>query len=141
MESVKAVLVGSRLHPDQQIKIEPVWLVELMNSVVWSDRRDAAKVLVNLTDKYNPQTLDLLRQRALNSVVEMARWHEMEHALPGFILAGRLAGLSEDEIKQAWVSGDREPVIEKVLYPNGKKGILGSATSILHKGSKAEEPQ
>jgi hypothetical protein len=121
MRSLHAVAVGSKLHPDQEIRIEPTWFVELMNSVVWSDRRNASLALVNLTDDRNPDTLALLRQRALPSVIEMARWHDLEHALPGFILAGRLAGLSEQQIKDAWLSGDREQVLEQAIHPTRRK--------------------
>jgi hypothetical protein len=121
MRSLKAVAIGARLHPEQGIRIEPTWFVELMNSVVWSDRRNASLALVNLTDQRDPETLDLIRQRALMSVVDMARWRDLEHALPGFILAGRLAGLDEKEIHAAWVSGNRETVIQKALKPNSKR--------------------
>ena len=115
MQALKAVAVGAKMHPDQQIHIEATWFVELMNSVVWSDRRGASLALVNLTESRDTETLALLRERAAPSVVEMARWHDLQHALPGFILAGRLAGLDENAIKTAWVSGDREPVLKKVL--------------------------
>ena len=135
VQSLRAIMVGGRLHPEERIHIEPTWLIELMNSVVWTDRRDASEALVNLTDKHDPPTLNLLRERALESVVEMARWHDQRHALPGFILAGRIAGLSEQEIKDAWVGGNREAVLDKALYPNGKKSILGSAGSFIHKNS------
>lgn len=121
MRSLQAVAVGAKLHPDQEIRIEPTWFIELMNSVVWSDRRSASLALVNLTEDRNPDTLALLRQRALPSVIEMARWHDLEHALPGFILAGRLAGLSEQQIKDAWVSGDREKVLEQAMHPKRRK--------------------
>jgi hypothetical protein len=50
----------------------------------------------------------------------MARWHDLEHALPAFILAGRLAGLDEKQIQNAWVSGNRDTVLEKALHPNKK---------------------
>ncbi|MGC2657355.1 MAG: hypothetical protein WA324_05215 [Bryobacteraceae bacterium] len=125
MQSLRAILVGSRLHPQEHVHIEPTWLVELMNSVVWTDRRDASEALVNLTDKHDPATLNLLRERALDSVIEMARWHDAKHALPGFILAGRIAGLSEQDIQNAWVNGNREAVLEKALYPNGRRSIFG----------------
>jgi hypothetical protein len=115
MRALKAVAVGARLHPEQQIRIEPTWFVELMNSVVWSDRRNASLALVNLTDKRDPETLGLLRERALSSVVEMARWHDLEHALPGFILAGRLAGLNDKQIQDAWISGNRESVLRQAM--------------------------
>ncbi len=120
MRAFQAVAVGATLHPEQQIHIEPTWFVELLNSVVWSDRRGATLALVDLTQKRDPDTLALLRDRALPSVIEMARWHDLQHALPAFILAGRLAGLGEKEIQDAWVSGDREPVLQEALHPNKK---------------------
>lgn len=118
--ALKAVAVGAKLHPEQQIRIEPTWFVELMNSVVWSDRRNASLALVNLTEQRDPEMLSLLRERALPSIIEMARWHDLEHALPAFILAGRLAGLDEKAIQDAWISGNREPVLKKALKGNGK---------------------
>ncbi len=115
MRSLKALAVGARLHPDQNIHLEPTWFVELMNSVLWSDRRNASLALVNLTDRRDPASLALIRERALASVVEMARWRDLQHALPGFILAGRLAGLTDKQIENAWVKGDREAVIQQTL--------------------------
>lgn len=120
MRSLQAVAVGAKVHPDQQIRIEPTWFVELLNSVVWSDRRGASLALVNLTEDHNPETLALIRARALSSVLEMARWHDLEHALPAFILAGRLAGLEEKDIHVAWVSGAREAVLKQALNPKKK---------------------
>jgi hypothetical protein len=120
VRALKAVAVGAKLHPEQQIRIEPTWFIELMNSMVWSDRRNASLALVNLTESRDPETLSLLRDRALPSIIEMARWHDLEHALPAFILAGRIAGLDEKAIEAAWVSGDRELVLKKALKANGK---------------------
>jgi hypothetical protein len=59
--------------------------------------------------------LDLIRERALPSLVEMSRWHDLSHALPAFILVGRLAGLEEKQIQSAWVGPDREEVIKQAL--------------------------
>ena len=108
------------MHAEQEIHIQPTWYVELLNSVVWSDRRNAALALVEMTEARDADTLALIRDRALNSVVEMARWHELEHALPAFILAGRIASLSEKEIQDAWVAGDRESLIKKALATERK---------------------
>ena len=121
MRALKAVAVGAKLHPEQQVHIEPTWFVELLNSVVWSDRHNATLALVNLTDGRDPETLALIRDRALASVIEMARWRDLEHALPAFILAGRLAGFEENEIRAAWLSGDREAVLSEALHPNKKR--------------------
>jgi hypothetical protein len=131
MRALKAVAIGAKLHPEQEIRIEPTWFVELMNSVVWSDRRNASLALLNLTEMRNPEALELIRQRALASVVDMARWHDLEHALPGFILVGRLAGLDERQIQAAWISGDREAVIRRALKPNAKRPAAGEINSLL----------
>jgi hypothetical protein len=113
MIALKAVLVGARLHPAQHIHVESTWFVELMNSSIWSDRHNASLTLVTLTDKNNPAAIDLIRERALAAVCDMAGWQDLEHALPGFILAGRLAGLDQKQIDSAWLSGDREAVIRE----------------------------
>ena len=128
MNSLRAVMVGAKLHPDQDIHIEPTWLVALMNSVVFSDRYQASQALVSLTDSPNPEALSLLRSEALPSVLEMARWHDLNHALPSFMLAGRLAGLGDAQIKQAWVSADRDSVLEQAAGPAKHKKKTKSET-------------
>lgn len=120
VRALRAVAVGARLHPEQQIHIEPTWFVELMNSIVWSDRHNASLALVNLTDQRDPETLKLIRERALWSVIEIASWRDMEHALPGFILAGRLAGLDEKQIQDAWVGSDHLWVLRAAWNPKYK---------------------
>lgn len=137
MQSLKAVAVGGRLHPEQRVRIEPTWFVELLNSAVWSDRRGASLALVDLTEDRNADMLALIRERALPSVIEIARWHDLQHALPGFILAGRLAGLSEAEIKSAWVGEDREEVLKQALNPSGKHSVF---SSVRHK-TAARDPK
>jgi hypothetical protein len=128
MRALKAVAIGAKLHPDQEIRLEPTWFIELMNSIVFSDRRDAALALVNLTESRDSGTLDLLRGRALESVLEMAKWHDLKSALPAFILAGRLAGLEEKEISQAWIGGDREAVLAAASSPKKRFHILPKHT-------------
>ena len=123
MRALKAVRVGAKLHPEQSLTVLPTWYVELLNSVVWSDRRGASLELVELTDSRDPAMLAEIRERAIDSVVEMARWHDLEHALPPFILAGRLAGLSEEDIQAAWVSGNREAVIKKAIETARKPSL------------------
>jgi hypothetical protein len=120
VRALRAVAVGAKLHPEQEIQIEPTWFIELMNSVAWTDRRNACLALVNLTEGRDPETMQLLRQRALSSVVEMARWHALEHALPAFILAGRLAGLDEPQIKAAWLGENHEAVLKQALSRHSK---------------------
>jgi hypothetical protein len=122
LRALRAVYVGAKLHPEQDVAIEPTWLVEMLNSVVWSDRRNAAQLLVDLTEDRKPETLDLIRERALPAIVEMARWQTLDHALPAFVLAGRLAGVDEKGIKEAWLREDRESVLGQLSGKKIRKG-------------------
>ena len=64
-----------------------------------------------LTDGKNPSAIEQLRERALGSLVEMARWKSLTHALPAYLLLGRVAGLPDLQVEEAWNKGDREWVI------------------------------
>lgn len=129
IRALKAVAIGAKLHANQEIRLEPTWFIELMNSVVFSDRQAAALALVDLTESRDPATLELLRGRALESVTEMAKWHDLKTALPAFILAGRLAGLEEKEISQAWIDGDRDAVLAAASSPKKRFHVGPKRTS------------
>jgi hypothetical protein len=122
LRALRAVYVGAKLHPDQDVAIEPAWLVEMLNSVVWSDRRSAAQILVDLTEDRKSDALGIIRERALPSVLEMARWQTLDHALPAFVLAGRVAGADEKAIKDAWMREDRESILNQLAPKKGRRG-------------------
>jgi hypothetical protein len=109
--SLLALSVLAKLNPSSDVRISPTWFIEMLNSLSWSDRNRALKALQTLTDSRDPLVLDQLRTRALDALIDMARWKTLSHALPAFILLGRVAGMPEPEIQAAWTSGDRETVI------------------------------
>jgi len=109
--SLTALAVLARLDPKSGIRIEPTWFIEMLNSLSWSDRNRAAKALDILTESRDRMVLDQLRARSLPALVEMARWKVLSHALPAFLVLGRVAGLPEQQIQDAWSSGDRQSVI------------------------------
>jgi hypothetical protein len=111
LRALAAFAVYGRKNPDAGLKVSPTWMIEMLNSLVWTDRNNAAVALVTLTETRDEGVLDQIRTRALQSVLEMAQWRHLPHALPAFILAGRLAGLSEDALQEAWKKEDRAPVI------------------------------
>jgi hypothetical protein len=122
VQGLLAILVYARLNPDSGIRVEPTWFIEMLNSLSWSDRDHALKVLQILTDTRDPSTMSELRERALPALIEMSRWKTLAHALPAFVLTGRVAGLTDQQIEDAWTSGDRESVIAAALAnPAGKK--------------------
>lgn len=120
MRALGAIAVLAAKQPALELKIPPIWFVEMLNSIALSDRMKAANALVALTDHDAAETLELIRERALPAVMEMARWKNLRYALPAFILAGRLASLNEQQIEDAWSGGRREQVIES-LARRGKR--------------------
>jgi hypothetical protein len=97
------------------VKVEPTWFIEMLNSLSWTDRTRAVDALQIVTDKRDPVVLDQIRQRALPALVEMARWKTLAHALPAYLLLGRLTSMSDKQIQDAWSRGDRESVIAEAL--------------------------
>jgi hypothetical protein len=115
VRALMALAVLARLDPNYGMKIEPTWFIEMLNSLSWSDRTQALKALQILTDKRDVLVLDQLRERALPSLVEMARWKTLSHALPAFVLLGRVAAMPDDQVQAAWTRGDRESVITAAM--------------------------
>jgi len=109
--SLLALSVLAKLDPASEVRISPTWFIEMLNSLSWSDRNRGLRALQTLTDSRDPLVLDQLRARALDALVDMARWKTLSHALPAFILLGRVAGMPEPEIQSAWSRGDRDAVI------------------------------
>ena len=124
IRALGALAVKAKLDPDSQIRIQPTWFVEMLNSVVWTDRNYAATALTTLTESRDAKTLELIRERATQSILEMARWQHAEHAIPGYILLGRAAGIPESELQDGWKDGKREQIIDRaagVLAARKKK--------------------
>lgn len=103
--------------PDLQIQIPPTVFIDLLNSIVWTDRNKSSYALMETTFNRDPVTLAEIRAKALPSLVEMARWKAIGHAQPAIFLLGRIGGMSEDDIQAAIDRGDREAVISAGSKP------------------------
>ncbi len=121
MRALAAIEILAKLQPGLKIEIPPTWLVEMLNSIIWTDRTSAAVNLVNLTESRPDAILAQIRERALDAVIDMARWKHLPHALPGYILLGRILGMDEEEIQEAWSSGNRLSLVERAVEELGNK--------------------
>ena len=119
--SLKALAVYARLHENAGVKVEPTWFIEMLNSLSFADRMQSLAMLQILTESRDASNLDQMRDRALPSLVEMARWKTLQHALPAFMLVGRLTPLTDPQIEEAWGRGDRESVIAQAQASKKKK--------------------
>jgi hypothetical protein len=85
--------------------------VDLLNSIDWPDRNKSSAALLQLTESRDPTLLTELRDRALDSLIEMARWKSPGHAYMPFFILGRVAGMTEEAITAAWERKDPEAVV------------------------------
>lgn len=102
-------------NPDKNISILFEPFVEMLNSIEWTDRNKSLLVFSELTEKRDPKLMKLLREKALDSLVEMARWKNDGYSGTPFVILGRMAGLPEMEIGQALMTENRAEEIEKIL--------------------------
>jgi hypothetical protein len=115
MRSLLGLTILSEKQPELGLKVSPTWFVEELNSLVWSDRNKAATALLTLTEKREAGLLEMLRERALDALIDMARWRHLSHALPGYILLGRMAGIEEARLQTAWSEGKHQPLTEEII--------------------------
>ena len=101
--------------PELKIRVPAKPFVSLLNSPVWTDRNKASMALMALSTSRDRELIASLREQALPSLIEMARWKSEGHAFAAFALLGRIGGLSEDAIHTLWSRGDREAVIDTAL--------------------------
>lgn len=107
--------------PELGIKIPAAPFINMLNSLVWTDRNKAVMVLTALTKRRDAPVLQQLREQALPSLAEMARWKSAGHALGAYIILGRVAGLSENQIGATWTTNMKDSVIANVIKASQTK--------------------
>ena len=120
-EAVRAlalIAAFAQRHPEGQLRVPWTPLIDLLNSVVWTDRNKASFALMQLSEGRDPELLSELKSGALPALVEMARWKSRAHALPSFVILGRIAGMNDDAIFKAWEGGRHQSIIESFQKPN-----------------------
>ena len=102
-------------NPDRRLEIAPEPFIDLVHSMVWTDRNKASLVLMELSASRDSALLERLRARAFEPLVAMAHWENPGHALPGLVILGRMAGLTDDAIFAAVSGGKKQTIIEAAL--------------------------
>lgn len=112
--AIRALWVLAAADP-RGIPTEPFLL--LLNSSLWVDRNKAGLALSELTKNRPPELLTQIRQEAMDSLVEMARWHSEGHAEPYRMILGRLAGWDDTRTDQAIAANRVEEIIAAARRP------------------------
>jgi len=113
------VLAGANQRLARQIP--PDVFIEMLSSGIWTDRNKSAAVLEALTAKRTATVLAKLRANALDSLIEMAMWHEASHAYFARMVLGRVAGIPEKRLQELAGNGPPEAIVAAL---SGKPGGL-----------------
>jgi hypothetical protein len=117
--STRAIAVLARANHRLASQISPDTFIEMLSSGIWTDRNKSAMVLEALTAKRTAAVLATLRAEALDSLIEMALWHEASHAYFARMVLGRVAGIPEKRLKELAGKGPPETIVEALA---GKPG-------------------
>jgi len=120
LKAVGVIADYAKNKPELSITIPADPFIELMNSISWTDRNKSSLVLLSLTNKREKNVLDELKLKAMDAVIDMAGWKNMGHAIPGFILLGRMAGWT-DQVTMSGINNERKSQIEEMLSFINKK--------------------
>ncbi|MDP9261116.1 MAG: HEAT repeat domain-containing protein [Actinomycetota bacterium] len=112
MRALAVIALYAQQSPLLGIDVSATPFVEMLNSLVWTDRNKASFALFQLTAHRDPALLALLRVQALPALVDIARWRSVGHAYAGYMILGRIEGMPDDALEQAWQHGDRSAVLD-----------------------------
>jgi len=111
MRALFIIAKYARAHPELKIQVPTDPFIDLLDSPEWTDRNKASMALMALTETRDPALLSRLRERALPPLIDVARWKSAGHGAPGYAILGRIGGLSEDAIREAWQNRNPDAVI------------------------------
>lgn len=110
--ATRALGVIARADPKGAKLIPAGPFIAMLHSGIWTDRNKSAAVLDSLTQARDKKVLDLIRTRALPSLLEMAEWHNPPHAATARAILGRVAGIDETRLQDLIDKGDLAAIVE-----------------------------
>ena len=110
--AIRALAVLAESNPKVAARIPAEQFIVMLNSGSWTDRNKAGFLLNELSRRRDPKLLSRLRSRALDSLIEMAKWRSRGHAGTARILLGRIAGIEETRLQQLVDAGEVEEILK-----------------------------
>jgi hypothetical protein len=101
-------------NPDKRISIPYAPFIDLLNSIVWTDRNKSSLALFPLTTNRDRGLLAGLRKKTLPSLLDIAAWQSPGHAFSAVVILGRIAGLPDAEIFDALGAGKKDALLERI---------------------------
>lgn len=112
--AVRALAVFSAKKTDPpRVPYEPI--IALLDSSIWTDLNKASFALLQISERRDPKLLAALNKPARQSLADIARWHSRGHALPAYLILGRIAGFADAELFKRWQENNTDEVIRAGL--------------------------
>ena len=111
--AMRALLVFSKYSPkppSEKIQIPADPFIAMLNSCDWTDRNKSAAAVAELTESRDPALLAEIKKEAFPSLLEMARWKSLGHAMSSLTILGRIGGLPDEQIYEDVEAGNREAI-------------------------------
>lgn len=112
--AIRALVVLARSSREASAMIPAECFIDLLNSGIWTDRNKSVALLAVLTTGGDARLLACLREQALASLIDMARWSNRGHADNARLLLGRIAGIDEKTLSAMLNRQEIEPIIERL---------------------------
>ena len=124
--AIRALVVLARSSLEASAMIPGECFIDLLNSGIWTDRNKSVALLAILTKGRDARLLACLREQALASLIEMARWSNRGHADNARLLLGRIAGIDEKTLSAMLNKQEIEAIIERLkpAEDNARRGCL-----------------
>ncbi len=112
--ALRALWVLARFNSRVAAQIPAADFIAMLSSGSWSDRNKSGLLLERLTVSRDPELLDELRVKALEPLIEMARWRSPGHSYPFKIMLGRIAGIDEKRLEEIVEKGQDRTIFEAI---------------------------
>jgi hypothetical protein len=114
VRALYAIGILAQKHPELELQVPIERVIPLLYSIEWTDRNKTSLALYSLSESRDPALLAALKAKALEPLLEMARWQSEGHAFPGYFIVARIAGVSDEEAFRAFQAGEREQILARV---------------------------
>lgn len=117
VRALAVMAMYEQANPEAALHVPYAPFIDLLNSLAWTDRNKASFAIAALSTTRDPQLLRALRDRAMESLIEIARWRAPGHAMAAAVILGRIAGLSDERIFEMFQK-NRQSLIDAASISN-----------------------
>lgn len=113
MRALFVIAAHGQKEPALKIQVPGAPFIDMLWSLDWTDRNKASAALWQLSAGRDPKLMGELRGQALGPLIDIARWTDPSHALPGLVILGRIEGRSDNEIFASFLRGERTAILDQ----------------------------